>query len=177
LEDLNNDGREDLLIAQNYVALPIENIFRLPGRVLMQLRDGTFATTENAMGLTNRNYEITPLVADFNNDGYRDIIKINLAGVSRAFISNGGDAGYLKVQLPDNAHSLGALVEVERGDGVKLTQQITSGEGMSSDQSHRLIFGLDKEPRISQVTIYYADGTIRKMGPQKLNSTLLVDWK
>ena len=173
-EDLNNDGREDLLIAQNYVSLPLQKIFRLPGRVLMQLPDGTFANAEKPMGLVNRNYEITPLVADFNNDGYRDIVKINLAGKSRAFISQGGDASYLKVQLPDNAYSLGALVEVERDDGIIITQQITSGEGMSSDQSHKLIFGLGKSLLAKQVTVYFADGTVRQMGPQELNATLLV---
>jgi len=173
-EDLNNDGREDLLIAQNYVSLPVQKIFRLPGRVLMQLPDGTFATGEDQMGLENRNYEITPLLADFNNDGYRDIIKINLAGKSRAFLSRGGKAGYLKVRLPETAESLGALVEVERGDGVKLTQQFTSGEGLGSDQSHELIFGLGDNKLIKQVTVHYANGTTRQMGPQEVNSTLQV---
>jgi len=173
-EDLNNDGREDLLIAQNYVSLPIQKIFRLPGRVLLQRPDGTFATGEDQMGLTNRNYEITPLLADFNNDGYRDVIRINLAGKSRAFISRGGSAGYLKVRMPDTAKSLGALVEVERGDGVKLTQQFTSGEGLASDQSHEMIFGLGKNNIVKQVTVHYADGTSNQMGPQDINSTLQV---
>jgi len=174
LEDLNNDGREDLLIAQNYVSLPIQKIFRLPGRVLMQLPDGTFANAEDDMGLENRNYEITPLVADFNNDGYRDIVKINLAGKSRAFISNGGKANYLKVRLPESPSSLGALVEVELTTGVKLTQQFTSGEGMSSDQSHELIFGLGKENEVKQMVIKYADGSAQQFGPQAANTTLTI---
>ena len=41
------------------------------------------------MGLTNHHYEITPLQADFNNDGYRDMIQINLVGKSYALISEG----------------------------------------------------------------------------------------
>ncbi len=175
LEDLNNDGREDLLIAQNYHSLPLQKIFRLPGRVLLQKKNGTFMTAEDPMGLTNRNYEITPLIADFNNDGYRDVIRVNLSGKSLAFISAGGKANYFKVQLPETVKSLGALVEVQRGDGVKLTQQFTSGEGLASDQSHVLIFGMADQTDIKQLTIHYADGTKKNLGPQKANMTFKVE--
>ena len=173
-EDLNNDGREDLLIAQNFVDLPLQKLFRLPGRILIQLPNGTFANVEDQAGLVNRYYEITPLVADFNNDGYRDIIKVNLAGKSRAFISNAGKAGYLKIRLPETPHSLGAFVEVEREDGIKLTQQFTSGEGMSSDQAHELIFGLGDQPGVKKVLVTYANGKGLELGPQKANTTLSV---
>ncbi len=171
-DDLNNDGREDLLIAQNYVALPLQKIFRLPGRVLLQLSDGTFANAEDKLGLTNRNYEITPLVADFDNDGYRDVVRINLAGPSRAFMNGGGKAGYLKVRLPEVARSLGALVELELGSGRKLTQQFTSGEGLASDQSHELIFGLGSETSIRRLSVYYADGTVSSLETPAANSTI-----
>jgi len=172
LEDLNNDGREDILIAQNYVSLPFQKIFRLPGRVLMQLPDGTFATAEEATGLVNRNYEISPLVADFNNDGYRDVIRVNLAGPSRAFLSNGGKNGFLKVRLPDRPQSLGALVEVVLPGGKKLTQQFTSGEGLASDQSHELIFGLGDAKSIDRMIVYYADGTSIKFATPSVGQTL-----
>jgi hypothetical protein len=173
-DDLNNDGREDILIAQNYVSLPFEKIFRLPGRVLMQLPDGTFGTAEDAAGLVNRNYEISPLVADFNNDGYRDVIRVNLAGPSHAFLSGGGNNGFLKVQLPDTPKSLGALIEVVVSGDRKLTQQFTSGEGLSSDQSHELIFGLGAEKSIESVTVHYADGTSASVESPSAGQTIRV---
>ncbi len=174
MDDLNNDGREDILIAQNYVSLPFEKIFRLPGRVLLQLPDGTFGTGEAATGLTNRNYEISPLVADFNNDGYRDVVRVNLAGPSRAFISGGGKNAFLKVRLPDTPKSLGALVEVVISEERKLTQQFTSGEGLSSDQSHELIFGLGDAKSVESVTIHYADGTAIAIRSPKVGETIQV---
>ena len=140
-DDLNNDGREDLIIAQNYIDLPFQKLFKLPGRVLLQSPNGSFEAAEGAMGLVNRKYEITPLVADFNGDGYRDMIRINLSGKSRAFISNGGSNGFVKIRLPETAASLGAIVDATLSDGTHRTQQIASGEGLSSDQSHELIFG------------------------------------
>ncbi len=173
-DDLNNDGREDLLIAQNYVALPLQKLFRLPGRVLLQRSDGTFAKAEDKLGLTNRNYEITPLVADFDNDGYRDVVRINLAGPSRAFMNGGGNSKFLKVRLPELARSLGALVEVELGSGQKLTQQFTSGEGLASDQSHELIFGLGSETTVRSLKVHYANGTTSTVEVPAVNSTISV---
>lgn len=174
LDDLNNDGREDILIAQNYVSLPLQKLFRLPGRLLMQMPDGTFATAEEEAGIVNRNYEITPLVADFNNDGYRDVIRINLAGPSLAFLSKGGSNGFVKVQLADTPKSLGALVELKLPGGKKLTQQFTSGEGLCSDQSHELIFGLGKAKSVEAVTVYYADGTTKEVDPPSVGKTLRI---
>lgn len=174
LEDLNNDGREDILIAQNYVSLPLQKLFRLPGRVLLQLPDGTFGSAEEETGLTNRNYEISPLVADFNGDGYRDVIRVNLNGPSRAFLNEGGANGFLKIQLPDTPRSLGALVEVTLPGGKKLTQQFTSGEGMSSDQSHELIFGVGDAKSIERVSVYYANGTVRTVAPPTVGGTLAI---
>ncbi len=158
LDDLNNDGREDIVIAQNYVDLPFQKLFKLPGRVLMQSDKNTFETAEKTMGLANHNYEITPLLADFNNDGYRDMVRINLAGKSRAFINGGGNNGYVKVQLPEISASLGAIIDATLSDGTKRTQQITSGEGLSSDQSHELIFGLAQAEKITSLKVTYADG-------------------
>ena len=173
-EDLSNDGREDLLIAQNYHSLPLQKLFRLPGRVLLQLPDGTFASAEEQTGLTNRNYEITPLVADFNNDGYRDVIRINLGGPTRAFLSSGGKANYLKVRLPETPFSLGALVDVVLADGSMLTQQFTSGEGLASDQSHELIFGLGANTDVKSLSVHYAHGTSQHLGAQASGTIVTV---
>ena len=174
LEDLNNDGREDILIAQNYVSLPFQKLFRLPGRVLMQLADGTFGSAEESTGLTNRNYEISPLTADFNNDGYLDVVRVNLAGPSRAFLSAGGKNNFLKIRLPDTPKSLGALVDVSVFGGKTVTKQFTSGEGLSSDQSHDLIIGLGREKSVERVKITYADGTMISIVAPKIGETLRV---
>jgi len=174
LEDLNNDGREDILIAQNYVTLPLQKLFRLPGRVLLQLPDGSFGSVEEQAGLVNRNYEITPLLADFNQDGYLDIVRVNIAGPSRAFLSGGGDNNYLKVRLADAPKSLGALVEVTLSGGTTLTKQFTSGEGMSSDQSHDLNFGIGKATQIENVKVFYANGTTHQVASPPVGKLLLI---
>ncbi len=175
LDDLNNDGREDIIIAQNYIDLPFQKFFKLPGRVLMQSPNNTFETAEKQMGLTNHHYEITPLLADFNNDGYRDMIRINLAGKSFAFISEGGKNGYVKLRLPETVASLGALVDVTLPDGTTLTQQMTSGEGLSSDQSHEMIFGLGQAAKITTLKVTYADGRTTTRSDIASGETIVIE--
>ena len=159
-EDFNLDGLDDLVVSENYVGFPLHAVpfWRLDGRFLLQTESGEFAAAGESAGVSNREYGITPLTADFNDDGYPDLIHVNLAGPQRAFISNGGDQGYLKVKLPNTVASIGARVIVELEDGTQLTQFFVVGEGLVSDQSHIMIFGLNDQSA-SKVTIRQLDGS------------------
>lgn len=159
-EDLNLDGREDLIVSENYIGLPPHKIpfLRLPGRLLIQNEAGEFAAVGAEAGVINKRYSIAPITADFNQDGYPDIVHVNLAGRSQAFLSKGGDAGYLKVTLPNQVGSIAASVEVTLADGTRLTKPFVSGEGLCSDPSHVLIFGLGGQQAMS-VSVSYIDGT------------------
>ena len=53
--------------------------------------------------------------------------------------------------------SIGAMVTVIRADGGSLYKPFISGEGLSSDQSHVLIFGLG-EGSASTVEVSYLSG-------------------
>ena len=88
--DMNNDGLQDLMVAENYVDFAPNKLFRLPSRFLVQKEDGTFAPTEEKSGVVNPHYAITSLVSDFNNDGYLDMIWVNINTPSLAYINKGG---------------------------------------------------------------------------------------
>lgn len=172
--DLNLDGLQDLIIAENYVDLPFEKLFRLPGRVLLQNKDHTFAPIEKMAGLENREYEITPLLADFNNDGYADLIRVNLGGKSKAFISKGGTANYLKVALPESPSVIGAKVTVVTADDRSLSDWMVSGEGLDSDQTHILTFGLGATTGVKSVTVKLPSGSTQTLPAPEINRTLVV---
>jgi len=159
LEDLNLDGRDDLIVSENYIGLPFHKIpaLRLPGRLLIQNVDGEFAAVEKEAGVINKRYSIAPITADFNADGYPDNVHVNIAGRSQAFLSKGGDAGYLKVKLPNTVSSIAATVEVTLADGSVLTKPFVSGEGLCSDPSHVLVFGLGNQ-QANGITVTYIDG-------------------
>jgi hypothetical protein len=158
-EDFNLDGRDDLVVSENYIDFPVHKIpfLRLPGRFLLQTETGEFAARGKQSGVINSNYSITPLSADFNGDGYPDLVHINLAGPSKVFINRGGTQQYLKVKLPDTIESIAAKITVELSNGNVMQRNFVSGEGLGSDQSHIQIFGLG-EASATKVTVQYING-------------------
>lgn len=159
-EDLNLDGREDLIVSENFVTAPFHKIpfLRLPGRMLVQTPSGEFAEVGAQAGVVNQRYSIAPITADFNGDGHPDVVHINIAGKSVAFLSKGDTPnGYLKVRLDDTISSIGAMVIITLEDGSTINKPYVSGEGLVSDSSHVIIAGLGTQKAVS-VRVKYLGG-------------------
>lgn len=159
--DFNLDGREDLSVSESYIGLLPHKVFPLPGRLLIQTADGKFAPTEKASGLENRYFGISPLSADFNLDGAPDLIQLNLDGPVRAFLSAKPRNHYLKVRLPDSPAYVPSKVVVEMQDGRKSTKWNLNGEGLCTDQSNEIIFGLAENSGIARVLVKKPNGEIK----------------
>jgi hypothetical protein len=169
-EDFNLDGRQDLVVAENYVDFPPHKLFKLPGRFLLQRENGTFAAVEKQANAINMNYAITPLSSDFNQDGYPDLFFANLDGTVKVHINEGGDANYIAVRLPENVKYVGAAVTVTKIDGSTLTDAYVIGEGLASDQTSTLTFGLGADTEITSVNIALPDGTTQAIVNPKVNA-------
>lgn len=172
-EDFNLDGKQDLAVAENYIAFPPETLFKLPCRFLVQLDNGTFAATEQQAGVVNKNYAITPLSTDFNNDGYPDLVYINLNGTLKVFINNGGKANYLKVKMTDNVNLIGATVTITTENSTQSSYNII-GEGLCSDQSNTIIFGLGNAKTIQSVVVKNTKGNTKVFENVSINSTVII---
>lgn len=170
MADMNNDGLQDLIVAENYVAFPPHMLFKLPGRFLVQKEDQTFAATEDKSGVSNPYYGITPLVSDFNNDGYLDMVWVNISSPTRAFINKGGDSRFFKVRFNETAENIGAKVVLTTSSGKILTEDYIIGEGLVSDQSAVIHFGLGNE-EIKSVKVIYTDGNEQELESPKANTT------
>lgn len=160
-EDFNLDGRDDLVVSENYVGFPTHILpaWRLDGRFMVQNSKGEFAAVGKEANVQNRNFGISPLTADFNQDGYPDLVHVNLLGPQKVFLSKGGDANYLKVKLPNTVKSIGAKVMVTLDDGSRLHSTFIVGEGLCSDQSHVLSFGLGTQ-QAKAISINYLNGEV-----------------
>lgn len=158
-EDLNLDGREDLIVSENYIGFPAHKLsfLRLPGRLLIQNSQGEFAAVGAEAGVVNRLYSVSPVTADFNQDGRPDIVHVNIAGNSKAFLSKPGTGNYVKVKLPNRVSSVSAKVMVEMEDGSRQSKWFISGEGLCSDSSHVMIFGLGKQ-QAKSISVRYLSG-------------------
>jgi hypothetical protein len=158
-EDFNLDGRQDLVVAENYVDFPPHALFKLPCRFLLQRPDGTFAAVEDQAGVVNKNYAISPLSSDFNLDGYPDLLYANINGGTRAFLNKGGTHNYLGVRFPETALYAGTRVQLTLSGSRVLSERYVVGEGLSSDQTATLTFGLGAEATVEKLTAYFPGGT------------------
>ncbi|WP_179315244.1 CRTAC1 family protein [Winogradskyella undariae] len=169
--DLNNDGLQDLMVAENYVDFPPSKLFKLPSRVLIQKEDGTFAPTEAESGLSNPYFAITSLVSDFNNDGYLDMIWVNIDTPALAYINQGGTNNYLQVDLGESINVQGAKVTVTTPNKT-LTEWLVTGEGLASDQTALLQFGLGTTARVLNVKVLLADAKEISIDHPEINGIL-----
>jgi hypothetical protein len=169
--DMNNDGLQDLIVAENYVDLAPNKLFKLSSRVLIQKEDHTFVPTEKKSGLVNPYFAITALVSDFNKDGYLDMIWTNIDTPSLAYINQGGNNNYVQIDLEDNAEAIGAKVTVETPSKT-LTEWLITGEGLSSDQTALLHIGLGTEAIINKITVHYTNGKIIEIISPKTNTII-----
>ncbi len=162
-EDFSLDGRQDLAVAENYIAFPAHKVFRLPCRFLVQRPNGTFAAVEEQAGTVNESFAVTPLSSDFNGDGYPDLVYVNLGGKSRVFLSRGGENHYLKVRFPETARFVGARAELTTLAGGTLSDVYVIGEGLGSDSTPTVTFGLGRAERATRLRLIYLDGSVESL--------------
>lgn len=174
-EDFNLDGKQDLAVAENYIDFPPQKAFKLPCRLLIQQEGQRYAAVEEQAHAVNKNYAITPLSTDFNGDGYPDLIYSNLDGPLKIFLSEGGNNNFLKVIFQKNAKTLGSSIQVITANKT-ITDFLYSGEGLCSDQSGTLTFGLGKDnDPILYVIIQNLSGKPDTLRNVNLNSSLTIN--
>lgn len=91
LADLNNNGRKDAIITENYIKFPgkFHKHFPSKGKVFMQDTNGTFAMLQNQLKLVNPNFGYRVVTYDFTGNGFKDIIIGNVDGPLKIFFNKG----------------------------------------------------------------------------------------
>jgi hypothetical protein len=154
LEDMNLDGRLDLLASQNYVKWPVHRVFKFPGKLL--LGTGSGLELRAAAAAENRAYGNSPVIADLDGDGRPDLFWLNNDGPSRAYL-NRSEGNLLSVTLPDSAAALGARVRAV-GTRAGYTREVASASGLGADHGSELVFGLGPATRARGLEISWSDG-------------------
>jgi enediyne biosynthesis protein E4 len=153
-EDMNLDGRLDLLVSQNYVKWPVHGLFKFPGKLL--LAGGSGADFYPVAGVENPTFSNSPVIADLDADGRPDLFWLNNDSPSRAYL-NRSEGNRVTVVMPDAVSALGARVHLESGRA-RYTLEVASASGLGADQSSDLVFGLGSELRADRLAISWADG-------------------
>ena len=174
-EDFNLDGLPDLVVSENFVDLPPHKIpfLRLPCRFLVQNGQGQFAEVGKQAGVVNKSFGIAPLTADFNQDGAPDLVHVNLAGKSRAFLSDYEGDGYVKVKLANTVDSVGAIIKATLSDGRTLSRPFVKGEGVCSDSSPVVTLGIG-EASVTDLEVTFLGGRVESLTVAKRGDTVAV---
>ena len=105
-------------------------------------------------------------MADLWNRGVLDVIVANQNNIPLIYKNDAENNNHwIDFDLHgtiSNADAVGAKVEIQ-WDGKKQMQIVTGGIGFSSQNQHRLHFGIGKSNKVDAVTIYWPSGHIDKI--------------
>lgn len=174
MEDVNLDGRLDLLVGQNYIKWPLHHLWKLPGKVLLNLEAYMPPLRQvDALGLDNRYFGQSPLVMDMNGDGRQDVLWLNMDGPLRAFL-NRSKENYVMVRLPDRADLVGTQVTLVFADGRSPTHFVGNNIGIGTDQSSDIAFGLAGRSAVEQIVIDWPNGRRKIIANPPINQRIAV---
>jgi hypothetical protein len=137
--------------------------------LFVQQSDGTFVDEAPDWGVDDLGTGRGFVVVDLDDDGWLDIVKRDLAGPSRSYVSRCGRNHYMKVELRDpasmNRFAIGATVRVVLDDGRSLVRWVNAGgTGFGTGGPPEVHFGLGEDRVIDRVEVTWPDGQISWVG-------------
>ncbi|MBV9612999.1 MAG: CRTAC1 family protein [Acidobacteriaceae bacterium] len=173
LEDIDNDGWKDLLVAQSHVLDNVEDIDHslryLEPPLLALNQNGRFERAVS--GVTSPIAGRGLAFGDLNNDGWMDAIVTVLGGPPVVLMNRGGKQHWLSITLRgsrSNRDGLGARVRVNG----QTRFATTSGSYLSANDK-RLHFGLGSTS-IARVEIAWPSGLHQTMNDVRVDQFLEV---
>ena len=102
------------------------------------------------------------------------MVRANVQGQSKVQISNGHGNNWLKLELPNTVRSLGAVATAHLASGKTLTKHFITSEGLCSDSTHLLFFGLGQNETVNSIDIQYLTGPVQTLSNPAINQTIMV---
>ncbi len=179
--DVDDDADLDLVVANGHASADyaaespsgfgqLDLVLRNDGGVFVDASAGAWrpeATRRVGRGLA---------VADFDRDGYRDLVVVNNANESAdLWRSAGGPNNWVTVRLRGNASmerdALGARVTATFG-GRTVEREVMAASGFMSQGTREVHVGLGDATAVEDLSVRWPDGTVQAFGDVAANRAL-----
>jgi hypothetical protein len=176
IADIDNDADLDFLVGYGHWD-QFTNATQQADALYIQDDAGQFSDEADQWSFAEDGYTRGLVVADFNRDGWPDVVKQQLDAGASMLIARCGEAAWLGVELDDfgmNRFGVGAQLQVSAG-GKSLSRWITAG-GFSAFSSGppEAIFGLGDATVVDSLTVIWPDGEVSTFSGLGVNQHLQV---
>jgi prepilin signal peptidase PulO-like enzyme (type II secretory pathway) len=179
IDDLNLNGEQELLFAENFTIDPLNYLFPGTGYHYQNTntvtKNSTNVNLDRIFKYNNPHFGQTPLLIDLTNNGVKDIVWVNVSGPTIAYI-NDTENNFISIKLPKNAKFSNSKIILDIGKRKISRELIHGGVGFGSGQSDLITFGLgpdsDKIKKIKNITIKTIHGDTYIAKNPKINSKL-----
>lgn len=167
--DADNDGDEDLLVANGHIEDNIEKnsdsiTFPQQNTLYENKGDGIFKDISDSVGdaLQDRQVSRGLAVADLDSDGDLDFVIANNGGTAQIAFNESSEKGAFVGLLLEgadktNRNAIGTRLVAKIGDK-KIERQIMGSQSYLSISDFRVLFGLGKAEKIDELEILWHSG-------------------
>ena len=168
--DVDNDGWEDLFIANGHLFPQVENYqmghsFYQRSQLFKNLGNGKFQEFTAGLDKVRLWSSRGAAFADFDNDGDIDIAVNNLDGNPWLLMNKGGNKqAWLSLLLEgvrSNRSGIGARVTASTSTGNQI-REVRGGSSYQSTHDFRVHFGLGNTKIVKTLEVRWPDGSIQK---------------
>ena len=168
--DVDNDGWEDLFIANGHLFPQVENYqmghsFYQRSQLFKNLGNGRFQEFTAGLDKVRLWSSRGAAFADFDNDGDIDIAVNNLDGNPWLLMNKGGNKqAWLSLLLEgvrSNRSGIGARVTASTSTGNQI-REVRGGSSYQSTHDFRVHFGLGNTKIVKTLEVRWPDGSIQK---------------
>jgi hypothetical protein len=181
--DFDNDGRLDLYVTNGTIIVTDpENlgVGKEKKDKLYQNLGTTLSDVSLATGISGDDPKYGSAIADYNNDGFVDIIVLGQPTVdsdfNRLYRNSGNVNNWLTIKLvgtKSNRDGIGAKIIVTARNGRQI-KQVSAGESYLSQNSLWQTFGLGKSNKVDKIEIKWPSGIIQKIQDVKPNQIITI---
>ena len=167
--DADNDGDEDLLVANGHINDNVEKTsdsvtFAQQNTLYENKGDGKFIDVSDSAGEALQDKQVSRglAIADFDSDGDLDFVIANNGGMAQIAFNETADKGnfvglWLEGSDKANRNAIGTRLVAKIGDKT-IERQIMGSQSYLSVSDFRVLFGLGKAEKIDELEIFWLGG-------------------